>query len=539
MNCKNTLDSKTHSFNLGQILFTILALLVIVSFTSLSYAEYPSPLKQIQAGVAPEDIMCNTSYVHVIRDNGNHACLTEKTAEKVVERFGWKIIEQKSEPVKITDDTSLEQNSEQSQIADDISLEMILPPTTTYVEHLVITNTEVEDKAFSGLGPGHNWPKFEMTFPGTAQVGVPFDVTYDYAYLVPDEDTGRYTHPEIQCTDWTCEQQKFRIGASDYVDIIKEGKVFLNDHTDIWHLPLRNFTNFEYTPVYDNTKPLQEKFTFVVNEPYENYRMGIISISLSERHDGEIHFYVDETGKIFFDKNLKQERFSSEQFASKFSEQTKDVDSFVTKVEAEVNKLHRTPVKTTVVEGKSDPNGPPREVWPIYKDFLLEYWPSDNYEELFRSHNYTETFIRSFLSEYPELKPQSFDFISKFILPSVYATQTNTLVTGQLSNTDYDNGTSFVHGATVCAYDRTYITTIEPISLNGVNVCSETTESGTFTLNVPIADPNGYGNTDLVLVAEPQNQHIIIKENNNGDIPFLEDDLTTTLTADSTQSGYI
>ena len=88
MNTKNTLDSKTHSFNPGQIIFTILSLLVIVSFTSLSYAEYPSPLKQIQAGVAPEDIQCNADRIHVVRDNGNHACVTEKTAE----RTGWEII---------------------------------------------------------------------------------------------------------------------------------------------------------------------------------------------------------------------------------------------------------------------------------------------------------------------------------------------------------------------------------------------------------------------------------------------------------------
>ena len=70
----------------------VLALLVIVSFTTLSYADYPSPAKQIEAGIAPQDIQCNTGFVHVVRDNGNHACFTEKTAERVVERFGWQII---------------------------------------------------------------------------------------------------------------------------------------------------------------------------------------------------------------------------------------------------------------------------------------------------------------------------------------------------------------------------------------------------------------------------------------------------------------
>ncbi len=101
MNTKNTLDSKTHSFNPGQMLFTILALLVIVSFTSLAYAEYPSPSEQIKSGVAPEDIRCNADFVHVLRDNGSHACVTEKTAERVVERFGWIIIPQPAEPKMI------------------------------------------------------------------------------------------------------------------------------------------------------------------------------------------------------------------------------------------------------------------------------------------------------------------------------------------------------------------------------------------------------------------------------------------------------
>ena len=82
MNSKNTLDSKTHSFNPGQIIFTILALLVIVSFTSLSYAEYPSPLKQMESGVAPEDIMCNTGYVHVVRDNGIMLALRKRQQRK-------------------------------------------------------------------------------------------------------------------------------------------------------------------------------------------------------------------------------------------------------------------------------------------------------------------------------------------------------------------------------------------------------------------------------------------------------------------------
>ena len=514
MNCKNTLDSKTHSFNPGQMLFTILALLVIVSFTSLSYAEYPSPLKQMESGVAPEDIMCNTGYVHVIRDNGNHACLTEKTAEKVVERFGWKIIEQKSEPSQITDNTSVEQ---------------VLPPTATYVENITFTTPEIKEGTTFSLGP-KIWPIYNVTFPGTAQVGVPFDVTYEYTYVIPDEDTGRYTHPEMQCTSWRCENDVFSMGGSSYVDVIKEGAVSSGKSSDFKHLPMRNYTGYTYTPEYDNTKPLSEKFTFVVNEPDIDYRIGQLGISFSERSDG-VKFYVDETGKIFFFDYLKHVEFSPEQFRSKFSAQTKDVDSFVTKVEVEANKLELRPMpELRHVQGKNtEPTN--REVWPGFKDFLLDQYPEEkNFPELFRSWNYTEPWIRSFISNFPELEPQGFDFVAKFILPSAYATQTTITVSGQLSNTNFDNSTSFVHGATVCAYDVTPAGDLEPISLNGVNVCSETTQSGTFLFDVPVADPNGTGNTDLRLIAKAENQYIEIYENiNNLSTASIQDDVTNTV----------
>ena len=511
MNFTNSFAKKLFSTNYKQI-STILILLSIVSFTSIAYAEVLSPVKQIDMGIAPESVECFSDKTLVIRTNGNPVCLYSGTVEKIIDRFGWKIVEKVSEPIQITDNTSLEQ----------------LPPIEAYVENIIFTNSEIEDKIFGGLGPGKDWPKYNVTFPGTAQVGVPFDVVYDYTYVIPDEDTKRYTHPEEQCTDWTCEDDSFTISASTFVDVIKEGKVFRSNTTTADnHLPLRNFTNYDYFPEYDNTKVLSEKFTFVINKPNIDYRIGAIVLDFANDFDYS-YFYVDETGKIFFDENLNKERFSTEKLASKFSVTTKDVDSFVLKVSNEIDKLEKIPVVRNVIQGKSDPNGPPRETGLDSRTFYLTNYPGEDYEKFLGSFNYTETFIKSFIGQFPELQPQGFDFVSKFILPSAYGAVTTTYVSGQLSNTDYDNGTSFVHGATVCAYDDT-ATGIEPISLNGVNVCSETTQSGTFVFNIPIADPNGSGNTDLVLVAEPQNQYIKISENNNGDIPFLEDDDTNTV----------
>ncbi len=60
----------------------------VFSLMPLSHADFPSPVQQIRDGVAPEYIQCNEDRVHVVRSNGNHACVTEKTAEKT----GWQIV---------------------------------------------------------------------------------------------------------------------------------------------------------------------------------------------------------------------------------------------------------------------------------------------------------------------------------------------------------------------------------------------------------------------------------------------------------------
>ena len=62
--------------------------IILISFIGPSFSEISSPKKQLEAGVAIEDILCKENRVLVIRDNGNPACVSEKTAE----RKNWEII---------------------------------------------------------------------------------------------------------------------------------------------------------------------------------------------------------------------------------------------------------------------------------------------------------------------------------------------------------------------------------------------------------------------------------------------------------------
>lgn len=64
----------------------------------------PSPRQQLTEGISPEDIQCRENRVLVIRDNGNPACVTEKTAEK----RGWKIIQTEFKINSTNENTTLD-----------------------------------------------------------------------------------------------------------------------------------------------------------------------------------------------------------------------------------------------------------------------------------------------------------------------------------------------------------------------------------------------------------------------------------------------
>lgn len=74
------------------LLLSLFLLAANVLFPTSSFAEViDNPKEQIESGVAPEDIICREDLVLVIRTSGDDdpVCVTEKTADKLVERgFG-------------------------------------------------------------------------------------------------------------------------------------------------------------------------------------------------------------------------------------------------------------------------------------------------------------------------------------------------------------------------------------------------------------------------------------------------------------------
>ena len=498
-----------------------LAWLMLLGFTPFGFSE---PLKiQLEQEMEIEELQCNNAnHVLVLRTNGKMACVTESTAEKMK----WKkiISTETLDDVKelLIDDSST--LNDVDSIKYDAALMSILETD------LVFTNKQINSNVIyeSGLSNPLKWPTYEVTFPRTAQVGVPFNVVYDYAYVIPDEETGSYVDFNEQCLESTfCSKQYFSAKVSSFVDVESNNLEYFSETFDQKMIPMRNYTTYDYHPEFDNTRPLQEIFTFIINEPDDVYRIGEINVSINQDNDDLVYFYVDENGTVIFDPLMVKETFEQSSFAISSAP---SVMSVASAMETEMDKLREPSFeewkeRQNIVESPTGSRiGPPPEAYEFFAEKLLDEYPNEeNYEEFLRFHNFTQSWIDDFLGTMTKLKPQSFNFITSYtLLPLAYGVGETTTITGNLVNTDEDDSSVFVHGATVCAYDVGN-SSLNPIIIDNKHVCVETINSGFFVFNVPTADPDGSGNTDLVLKAFAKNSHFEFFLNNNEDKVIIDD----------------
>ena len=74
------------------LLVILFSITLSIGFIPLSYSDYASPRVQLELGIIADDIQCKENHVLVLRINGSPTCLSEKTAQKMVDRFGWVIV---------------------------------------------------------------------------------------------------------------------------------------------------------------------------------------------------------------------------------------------------------------------------------------------------------------------------------------------------------------------------------------------------------------------------------------------------------------
>ena len=418
----------------------ILSLILLSGITIPSYSDYLSPKKQLESGVLPEDVVCKVNRILVIRDNGSPACVTEKTAEKK----GWRIVAESTEhpTASVSEHSELQDTAsvpdsvkiggESVDVAqtytdddDDVVKETILDNSSTLTPNdvdsieydaalmsiletdLVFANKQLYPNVVypAGTHEALKWPTYEVIFPRMAQVGVPFDVVYDYAYVIPDEETGSYVNFNEQCEN--CASDYFSARVSSFVDVESDNLEYFSETFDQEMIPMRNYAHYYYVPEFDNTKPLQEIFTFVINEPGEVYRIGEINISINQDNKDLVYFYVDGNGTILFDPFIEKETFAQSSFATSSAPSVMNTASII---KTEIEKLQERPhdqLGRTEVHVVYDPDNPPdfpEFMWAHYAGWLLEYYPDTDYREWLLENYFTEDWVNRFLTAHPELE---------------------------------------------------------------------------------------------------------------------------------------
>ena len=527
---------------------------VAISVTSAE--TVPSPLQQVRDGVPTDEVMCSNDRVLMVSQTGMPACVFEESVLELKTR--WMATDTtdndnillpydsdlKNTKIQISTNKTTTGNMNNIDMGEapkniptsDNSINYDAELMSILEKDLIFTNKNEETDRYTlhtlGNFELYKWPIYNVTYPRTAQVGIPFDVIYNYSFAIPDEETGSYVNFNEQCPEDGCGRMQFSAKVSSYVNVTSDNLEYDRDFMGGKTIPMTNVTIYEYHPEFDNTQPLEETFTFVINEPDIDYRIGQIHVQIQLSHNDDlVYFYVGEDGNIIFDPMLKKEIFEQSSLAKS------DVPSVIkaaSVIRTELNKLQERPGAwtTNIVEapvGLRD--GPPPELYEFFAEKLLREYPGENFEELFIYHNFTQTWIDDFLNAMPHLKPddsltsQAMDFLASYmLLPPAYGAESTTSVFGQLVNTDEDGSPVFVHGGTVCAYDRDSFG-LNPIIVNNEHVCSETAQSGTFVFNVPTIDPNGFGNTDLVLKAFAKNSHFEFFLDNNEDKVKINDNM--------------
>ncbi len=266
-----------------------------------AFAEYEtlSPYAQFKQKVPLEEIRCADSKMILLESpRGLPACVGAHTADALLQREGWSAVAVLPQPDAAPKNDAAQQGLQAQPVprhAPDIPY--------TDAQFITMTNPPRTDQGFMyewGYDP-FDWPRYNMTFPTRATIGEPIDIVVDYAYLIPDEDTERYTHPEYECAPEFCERNhRFWVGAQTYVDIENRSDwVPKPNNTDYTHVPNRTYHSYMVTPAYDNTRNLQETFTFTINEPDIDYRYGGLYVDFHPNHDTTVYYFVDYNGTIY------------------------------------------------------------------------------------------------------------------------------------------------------------------------------------------------------------------------------------------------
>ncbi len=257
------------NFNTKHLFLRIAVIMGIILAGSISYSfaddgEYLSPRKQVESGVAPEDIQCKENRVLVLRTNGSPVCVTEKTAEKT----GWEIIiKEKATKLDISQETIVTQKS-------------VTTPKVTVLDYSSPT-------AF--VDDGREYPKASQRSPPPQDA---YDRIMDASYFDVDNN-GVATFTSVSHEKYSLNPQK-GFYVEDWIPtFIPEGQKLLYGATFYQTFDVNGKTYENYVGGAKFTPPTFELTPDITTRDLKKSKGFTVSVKYSTLPHDEIEDYIE------------------------------------------------------------------------------------------------------------------------------------------------------------------------------------------------------------------------------------------------------
>ena len=437
---------------------------------------------------------CNNPNHVLVERPHDQICVSEKAAERLSERMGWKIVSDNSIFVKdsigISDNVIVGDEATQTPV--------IKTATNIGVKPLISELGNPLQSVF---------PKYNFKIPTTANVGEEFTVKYFYGF-------------EDSKLDTKCQEDK----CGDMIlHVLFDGNVSVDrtDYDDKVIHSVDRYANVEFErtvlffeDIYHNEETFKEEsFTFVIQEPKNNYYSGSIKFIVEGGSDVHADYYIDPKGVIHFAKNdgITPDFNASNAEQENRGERANEIYQLVTVKQAAEDAKYATQESVTVQE----PSYIPEELWESFAEFLRIYHADKNIRQWLsneQENNLTSEFIEDFLDAYPEFEvsTQTYDPFS-FILPLIQYANAQipsfSFVFGTVKYYDIDGSQAALENTKVCAFSNIG-DTWTPLFNGQTQVCATTSSTGHFSVSTPY-------NSNFRMQAMSENDHAVVYDDIN------------------------
>ena len=414
-----------------------LLLLAVIAVPAAAPAFADIPIKQWKPGIALKNIACQDGLHLVVSASGRPACVTEQTG-KIMEGRGWDFFYGPNSPlykatiirstIPVMEEVHyrawydvnfppVAQHVKPEDVSAPVSAAAVGPPELEWAysggdppSWIDVTIKPTITNIDQGLDPDDEafWPQYMMEFPHSAPGNEPFEIPYNYTYVIPGEG-GDYGNPMYQCQPEQCRGQHLEIQTSSFVSLLNKDADLILQATDSTGAQPRHYNVYRMELPFDNTKPMQVMLEFMGSPyTYKPSTYNTIGMIYPRVHDtGDAMYVNSEVVFLLFDPALGSGTPDQAWYASTTPDERTRISRVVQNGLVWSQGQTGPPIEV-IKRSHPAPEGPIDGVsWHRYTylaDVLQENFPGGNYEQILQDSNIKQEWIDEFFTAKPHLR---------------------------------------------------------------------------------------------------------------------------------------